>query len=200
MRLTQDNARLTSERKAMSAEDTEKDTQQTDETELDNTTATEDGSTEDTAESTEPEYTEHEKKMFERAKKAEAEAKRLKAELAARTTQQTQKQSDAFDLEDVAVLVSQVTNKEDREVVKKYAKLEGKSLEESLNDPIVKGILKERSEMRKTSEVANTAGSRRTQTRVTDEQVVDSFKDGRNFDPEKLAEARMNIKKQAVKR
>lgn len=162
--------------------------------EVDNTTDTEGTATEAGTKSSEPEYTEHERKMFKRAKEAEAENKRLKAELEASKKPKSTK--DNYDLEDVAVLVSQVPNKEDRETVKRYAKVEGKTLEEALNDPLVKSILKERLEMRKTAEATNTSGSKRTSPAVSDEQIVNRFLDGRDFDPEKLAEARINLKKQ----
>lgn len=144
------------------------------------------------------------KKLYARAKKAEGfvleNGKWIKKPKPVAKTETQQAPKDTFDLEDVAVLVSQVPLKEDRDVVKKYAKVEGKTLEEALSDPIVKSILRERAETRKTAEATNTSGSKRTTPKVTDEQVIERFKEGKNVDPEALAEARMNLRKQQAKR
>jgi hypothetical protein len=144
----------------------------------------------------EPEFTESEKKLYARTKKAEADAKLAKKELAElKKKPEVKSEKSDFDLEDVAVLVQSVPVKEDRELVKKYAKFQGFSLEEALKDPVIKTLLKEKAEERKTSEVTNTSGSKRTSQKMTDEQIIQNAAEGKNFDPEVLAEARMNEKK-----
>jgi hypothetical protein len=145
---------------------------------------------------------EQNKKLFERAKKAEGFVKDTsgnwikKPKPVVHPPVKPTQQSDNFNLEDVAVLVSNVPLKEDRDVVKKFAKLENKSLEDALRDPIVRGILKERAEERKTAEVANTSPSRRTTAKVSDEALIQKAEQGDwPDDPEALVEARFNQKK-----
>jgi hypothetical protein len=137
------------------------------------------------------------KKLFERAKKAEAEAKEWKAKAKqpeAKSTPSSEKQDD-FTLEDVAVLVSKVTEKEDRETVKKYAKAEGVTLEEALGNDIVKGILKDRAEKRQTAEATNTGNARRGSTKLTSEQVITNAAKGKlPDDPADLVAAEMDAK------
>lgn len=146
----------------------------------------------------EPEFTETEKKLYARTKKAENDAKLAKKELAELKKQPEQKlEKSSFDLEDVAVLVQQVPVKEDRDLVKKYANFQGLSLEEALKDPVVKTLLKEKGEERNTANVTNTGGSKRTTQKVTDEQIIQRAAEGKEFDPDQLAEARMNAKKAA---
>jgi len=96
------------------------------------------------------------KRLFERTKKAEAEAKLLKAErvkkeeIAKVDAKPVEKQAE-FDLEDVAVFVQKVPNKEDRELVKDYAKFKGIRLEEALEVPVIVATLKDNDEKRKSA-------------------------------------------------
>ena len=143
------------------------------------------------------------KRLFERAKKAEAEAKLLKAERLKKEEQakanvetKTSEKQDVYSQEDVAVLVSKVTDKEDREFVKKSAKTLGISLEDALNDPIVSGKLKERAEQRATAQATNTGAARRGSGKPTNEQILDNATQGKfPEDAEELAEARFAAKK-----
>lgn len=184
----------------MSADDKE-DIDSTNDTteEVDNTEDVEDTDAKSEAED-KPQYTEHEQKMFERAKKAEAEAKRLKAELAKSNPQTSQKQDGDLSTKDLYALMDAKVPQADVDEVVKAAKLLGKSIPEALEDGLVKARLSQLSELRKTSEVTNTSGSKRTSPRVTDEQVVDRMREGKNFDPDAVAEARINLKKQALKK
>lgn len=143
------------------------------------------------------------KRLFERAKKAEAEAKLLKAERVKKEEQakakveipKAEKQAD-YSLEDVAILVQRVTDKEDREFVKKSAKLLGVTLEEALNDTVVAGKLKERAEQRATAEATNTAPARRGSAKPTAEQILSNVAQGKfPDDPSELVEARYQTKR-----
>lgn len=141
---------------------------------------------------------EQNKKLFERAKKAEAEAKILKAERIKKEEQAKvtapEKQDATFDLEDVAVLVQKVSHKQDREIVKDYAKFKGISLEDALNTTVIQGELKKNSEERTTAEATNTSPARRGSTKQTDEQILSDAAKGKDVDPEALAEAHFNSK------
>lgn len=105
-----------------------------------------------------------------------------------------------YDLEDVAVLVSKVSAKEDREFVKRSAKLLGLSLEETLKDPIVIGKLKDFEEQRKTAIATSTSGSRRVSQKETADVIVEKANQGKlptsDEDIAKLAAATVqNFKK-----
>lgn len=145
------------------------------------------------------------KHLFERTKKAEAEAKLLKAERLKQEEQarrgetkvepKAEKQAE-FALEDVAVLVQQVPAKEDRDVVKRYAKNEGKTLEESLDDPIVKAILKDAAEKRTSAGATNTGASRRGVSKPSADTILSNVEKGKlPDDPADWVEARMEAKK-----
>lgn len=138
-----------------------------------------------------------------RAVKAEAENKALKAALAEKTKASIPKPAEAlkkaepeFALEDVAVLVQQVTVKEDRDVVKRYAKNEGKTLEEALDDPIVKAILRDAAEKRTSANATNTGGGRRGVTKPNTDTVLSNVEKGKlPDDPADWVDARMESKK-----
>jgi hypothetical protein len=138
------------------------------------------------------------KKLFERAKKAEAEAKllkaeRLKAEEQARRP--AEKQADVT-LKDQIALVQAQVNPDDIDEVLRYAKFADISIADALKSNVVKTILSERTEQRKSAEVANTQGSRRTVPKVSDEQLIEKADRGDvPDDPEALVEARFNQKK-----
>jgi len=177
----------------MSAEDEVVDTQIEPTEEVVKTDEAEDASTQEAFKG-EPEYTEHEKKMFERAKKAEAEAKKLKAELA-RKPQTAEKQVGEVSLKDQYALLEAKVPADDIDEVINYAKFKGISVSEALKSSVIKATLSEKAEQRKTSEVTNTAGSRRTTVKMTDEMIVQNAAEGKSFDPEALALARINLKK-----
>lgn len=138
------------------------------------------------------------RKLFIRAKEAEGfkfvngEWVKQSKPVIKPQAQPTQPQSE-FSYEDIALLVSQVPNKEDRELVKTYAKREGRTLEEMLSDRLVRDRLKERAEQRTTAEVAHTGAGKRTTAKVSEEQIVQKGFDME--DPEALAEARFNQRK-----
>ncbi len=147
---------------------------------------------------TEPQYTEFEKKQHERAKLAEAENKRLKAEL--EIAKKKPQPSQDYTLKDsIAILGAQV-HTDDVDRVAKFAKDEGITIAEALKNDELKAILGIRQEHRKSAEVANTSGSKRTSTKVTDEQLIQKAMEGKDVDPAALAEAEMNVKKAKFKR
>ena len=158
-----------------------------------NTEQIEEISTEETTEDLDK-LKESRQRIYDRAKAAEAREKELKAKLKVLEPKPVS-EPKPYDLEDVAVLVSTVPEKEDREVVKRYAKVEGKTLEETLNDPIVKAILKERAEQRKTADATNTSGSKRVTAKLSDEAIINKAANDEFVDAEDVVEARWNLKK-----
>jgi hypothetical protein len=141
------------------------------------------------------------KRLFERAKKAEAEAKILKAERlkkeekAKAEPQPSQKQDGLTSMDAIVLMGAKVTEKEDIEMVAEYAKFKGIPIADALKSSIVKAELAEKAELRSTAAATNTGNARRGTARPTDEQIVSSAAEGKEVDPELLAEARFNIKK-----
>jgi hypothetical protein len=140
------------------------------------------------------------KRLFERTKKAEAEAKLLKAERIkkeekAKVESPSQKQDGITPMDAVVLMGAKVTEKEDIEFVAEYAKFKNIPLSEALKSSIVKAELAERLEHRTTAAATNTGAARRGTAKITDEQIVANAEQGKEVDPEALAEARMNIKK-----
>jgi hypothetical protein len=140
------------------------------------------------------------KRLFERTKKAEAEAKLLKAErvkkeeIAKVDAKPVEKQAE-FDLEDVAVFVQKVPNKEDRELVKDYAKFKGIRLEEALEVPVIVATLKDNDEKRKSAAATNTGTGRRGVSKPSPEQIIEDAQAGKAVDADELAQARLDSKR-----
>lgn len=161
------------------------------------TDAVEDESAHDESEDLEA-IKEKNKKLFERAKKAETEAKEWKAKASKpepKVEAPVEKQTE-YDLEDVAVLVAKVSDKEDRDFVKRSAKLLDLTLEETLNDPVVAGKLKEAAEKRTSAGATNTGASRRGVSKPNTDTVLSNVEKGKlPDDPEDWVNARMEDKK-----
>ena len=155
-----------------------------------------DNETEDDSEALE----EKNRKLFERAKKAEAEARRLKTllksnEPKAEVKQPSQKQDGLTTMDTIALINAKVTEKEDIDEVLDYAKLKGISVSEALKSTVVKTILSERVEQRRTAEATNTGTARRGSAQLSSEQILANASKGRlPDDPVALAEAHMAAK------
>lgn len=142
-------------------------------------------------------------KLFERTKKAEGFEKKpdgswvkvvKKPEIKPDAKPVTS--TESYDLEDVAVLVQKVPHKEDREMVKDYAKFKKISLEEALNNPIIQSELKDKAEKRQTSNATNTGTARRGTTKPSPDAIMADAEKGKfPDDAEALAEARFESKK-----
>ena len=132
------------------------------------------------------------RKLFERAKKAEAEAKELKK--APKSIPQTQEQKDMSSKDLYSLMEHKVPSKHIDEVVK-ASKILGKSIQETLEDGFVQARLKTLSEEDQTANATNTGGSKRTTAKITDEQIVQRYMEGKDVDPEAFALARMNLRK-----
>jgi len=136
------------------------------------------------------------KKLYERAKKAEAEVKELKVK---KPEVQPAKEGELSSKDLFALMEAKVPSQDVDEVVR-ASKLLGVSIPEALKDDFVKARLSTLSEQRKSAEVSNTSGSKRTATRMTDDAIVERAMKGEEVDPEALAIARTNLDLQKVKR
>lgn len=139
-------------------------------------------------------------KLFERAKKAEAEAKLLKAERikqeeTARLKPAEKQAEPQVTLKDQYALLQAQVPADDIDEVLRYSKFQGLSVQDALKSTVVKAVLSERAEQRKTAEVANTSGSKRTTVKVTDEQLLEKVRRGEEVDPEAVAIAEINLRK-----
>jgi len=92
---------------------------------------------------------------------------------------------------------------EDVERVEKFAKSEGITISEAMGNDDLKAILANRTEQRKTAEATNTGGSKRGSSKVTNEQILEDFEQGKAPESDegikKLAEARIEQKKSMSK-
>lgn len=134
------------------------------------------------------------KKLYERAKKAEAEAKELKKKTDAPKPQAQQEQKDMSSKDLYSLMEHKVPSKHIDEVVK-ASKILGKSIQETLEDGFVQARLKTLAEEDQTANATNTGGSKRATVKLTDEQIVQRYMEGKDVDPEVFAQARMNLRK-----
>ena len=139
------------------------------------------------------------KKLFERTKKAEEQNKQLKAQFKTPTPAAGEKQPEVSLKDQYALLQAQVSADDIDEVIE-YAKFKGITVTEALGSTVVKATLKEKAEQRKSAEVTNTSGSRRTTAKLTDDALLRNFEAGVGVDDSddyinRLTEARINAKK-----
>jgi len=102
-----------------------------------------------------------------RAEKAEAEAKKAKP-----AEKEIKNDNPDISSKDIYTLIDAKVPREDVEEVVKAAKLLGKTIDEALKDDVVKTILSNRQEFRKTSEATNTTTARPGTKKVSDEEIL----------------------------
>lgn len=106
-------------------------------------------------------------------------------------------QTDDLRGDDVLALMNaQVTEKEDIELVKKAAKLQGVDIRTALKDGVVKGLLADSAEKRRTQNATNTGRTRASDTRPTGEALLDKARKSGEVpesadDMAKIAEAKL---------
>lgn len=116
-------------------------------------------------------------KLYERTKKAEGEVKSLKTKIKDFDKSSASSRIDALSPKDIALLGQ--LHEDDMDEVIEYAKFKGISIAETLKTPIMKTTLKEKSEERKSAQVANTGGGRRTSTKLAPEQLIEEARRGK---------------------
>lgn len=85
--------------------------------------------------------------------------------------------------------------------VQEYAKFKNLSIKEALNSSVVKTLLAEKEEMRKTAEAANTKITRRSPQKPSEEQALSDFESGKiPEDPAEAARLRFLQRKNSIKK
>lgn len=108
-----------------------------------------------------------------RAEKAEKELKDKKP------AGETNTQAPDISGKDVLVLSGAgVTNEEDIEEVLKASKLLGKSISDTLKDPMVRKILEDKAEVRKSANATNTNSNRSGPTKTSDAELLEKASKG----------------------
>lgn len=80
-------------------------------------------------------------------------------------------------IDTIAIMRANVHTDDIDEVVE-YAKFKGVSISEALKSPVVRGLLSEKEEFRKSEEVANTSSSRRVVNKVTPDALLKNLSKG----------------------
>lgn len=80
-------------------------------------------------------------------------------------------------IDTIAIMRANVHTDDIDEVVE-YAKFKGISIPEALKSPVVRGLLSEKEEFRKSEEVANTSSSRRVVNKVTPDALLKNLSKG----------------------
>lgn len=128
------------------------------------------------------------KQLYARVKKAEGfiqdkDGKWVKPSIPPQRTETrpddtTKKNTSELSTEDLYFLIKADVHKDDFEKVTKFAKFEGISVQEALNNQIVKGLLSESAESRKVADGTNVGGGKRGNAKVTDESLVEDANKG----------------------
>lgn len=141
--------------------------------------------------------------------KAEEVAKnqRIRAEKAEKLAKSSTKEevkaeaAQGMTTRDVIALTKANIHEDDISEVEEYAKFKNISVADALKSSVVKTLIKEKEEMRKTANVANTSNARRSQVRPTGQDLIAKAVKGETVDDiEALAQARMEARKNASKR
>lgn len=135
--------------------------------------------------------------LYARMKQAEAEAREAKAKLAERGTSGEVNTKGSLSTVDLMALVNHKVNEEDIPEVENYARFKGISIAEALKTTVVKSLLSEKEEMRKTASATNVKNSRVAVNKVNPSDLLDKARAGEKIDDkdiEALARARMEEK------
>lgn len=107
-----------------------------------------------------------------RAEKAERLAKSLKEKKDEEKPEAKAPTAGELSSKDLYALMEAHVPQEDIDEVREYAQLKKISIAEALKTSIVKSILSEKAEQRKSAEASNTGGSKRSSGKVTDEVLL----------------------------
>lgn len=91
-------------------------------------------------------------------------------------TTETPQSENVRDL--LALSKAGVEDDDDIDEIMSYAKLKGISVKEALQSNVVKAIISEKAEFRKTSEMTNTSNARRSVSKVSDETLLANLAKG----------------------
>jgi LPS O-antigen subunit length determinant protein (WzzB/FepE family) len=108
-----------------------------------------------------------------RAEKAEKLAKTIKVEAKPDTSKPV-----SMSTRDYIALVNNKINEEDIGEVEDYAKYRGISIAEALKSSVVKTLISEKEEIRKTAQATNTSNARRGSSQVSPETLLNKARKG----------------------
>jgi len=138
--------------------------------------------------------------LYARMKKAEDKAKEVEAKLAQTSSGKPESKGTMSTTDLIAVMNAKV-NEEDIGDVEEYARFKGISVAEALKTSVVKTLLSEKEEMRKTANATNTRGSRVGTNKSSPSDLLAKARTGGAVDDfEALAQARLEERKNANKR
>ncbi len=145
-----------------------------------NTEEVEEVSAEETTEDT-SDLEEKNKKLFERAKKAEAEAKALRAQLkpAPKEPQSTPSDEGSLSSKDLYALMDAKVPQDDVDEVVQAAKILKLPIPQAIKHNVVRTLLAEKAEERRTAAAANTGSTRRGSSKVSEEQLLTNARAGK---------------------
>lgn len=113
-------------------------------------------------------------------------------------TEKKETQTEQLSVKDSYALVKADVHEEDVEDVLEYAKFKKIPVAEALKSSVVKSMLAEKDEFRKSQEASTTANTRKAQPKVTPDVILENARKGKLGDSEEeiraLFKARMNIK------
>jgi hypothetical protein len=117
-----------------------------------------------------------------------------KAEKEAKTKASKPAQDSSLSVHDaIALMTAKVTEAEDIKEVEDYARYRGISVSEALKSSVVKTLLSEREETRKTAQATNTGKARAGSTKLSDDVILQNASQGKlPDDPAALVAARFN--------
>lgn len=121
--------------------------------------------------------------LYARMKQAEEEAKKLKAKLAGKSESSTEKSKGELPQKDLLALISAKVHEDDIDDIVEYATFKKISVAEALKSDVVKTILSNKAEFRKTAEVSNTGTARRGATKVSDDTLLSNLSKGEIPEP-----------------
>ena len=123
------------------------------------------------------EYTENEKQLYARLKKAENELKTLKVSKKPETKKKESQDAD-ITTRDMYVLIKADVPEEDFDEVVRISKVLGKSIPETLKDPVCIGVLQRNTEYRATAKAMNAGKAKAGQKEVSSSEILSNASKG----------------------
>lgn len=130
--------------------------------------------------------------LYARMKKAEEDARLAKAKLAEQKPEDKTDTEKSLSVKDLIALTNAKIHEEDVGIVEEYARFAKISFADALKTSVVKTLISEKEEARRTANATNVSNSRRSTSRPSNESIIAKARAGEKIDdPELLAEAIM---------
>lgn len=135
--------------------------------------------TEDTSETSE-ENTETSEDLKARLAKAEELANnyKVRAEKAEKKSKETVEVKGDISSKDTIAIMRANVHEDDIDEVKDFAKLKGISIADALKSNVVKAIISDREDIRKTANATHTGTTRKSSARISDEELLEKASKG----------------------